>query len=104
VQFVYLDKTPFMRVGAYTSELQKLAKEMGFEVIPREVYQPGTTKPVTAYAAFKEVESPASAARDCISWFEQTKSLGDAWLWITDLEYDDWPTPLPKPAIWPPAT
>lgn len=24
------------------------------------------------------------------------------WLWITDVRYDDWPAPLPKPNVWPP--
>jgi hypothetical protein len=51
------------------------------------------------------VRDPQQAADVCLTELRQVFTVGEeSWLMITDIAArEDWPDPLPKPAIWPPA-
>ena len=50
------------------------------------------------------VDDPAAAARLCLRVLAEVHGMGtEDWLWITDIvQPEDWPSPLPRPARWPP--
>lgn len=78
------------------------AENIGFTRTSREAYNPKTRAPVLIpliEARFVEADEGADW---CLAALQDVHGIGDAWLWITDLDYSAWPTPLPKPQSWPP--
>ena len=52
----------------------------------------------------KQTTTARVAARDVLKVMDEVFGVGDAWLWTFHVDDpDQWPDPLPKPAVWPPA-
>lgn len=81
----------------------KAAKAIGYRVSWR-VVRDMLGRPIQrVYHGERIVASPEEAADVCLRTLESVRKVPpNYWLWITDLEYDDWPDPLPRPQTWPP--
>lgn len=78
------------------------AENMGFSRTARETYHPKHGK-----MSIPLIEARFVNADEGADWFlaalQDVHGIGQSWLWITDLDFDNWPDPLPKPEAWPPA-
>lgn len=78
------------------------AENMGFSRTARKTYHfmRGKMSIPLIEARFLSVDDGAVW---CLAALQDVHGIGQSWLWITDLGFDDWPDPLPKPEPWPPA-
>jgi hypothetical protein len=94
--------TPSIWVSRWeTPDRESLARSLGFEIKKRTAHHPfkGALELSYAEKRFHDAEQGAEA---CLEWLQHAAKLGQSWLWITNLSYDEWPDPLPKPTRWPP--
>ena len=83
---------------------EPLLLKLGFE----RVGQRKGTFDGTRNSVFPQFEKPTTTARlatrDVLNVMDVAFGVGDRWLWTFHVDDpDQWPDPLPKPAVWPPA-
>lgn len=80
------------------------AENIGFVRTSREAYNPKTRAPILIpllEARFVEADEGADW---CFAALQDVHGIGDSWLWITNLDFSEWPIPLPQPQTWPPGS
>ena len=83
---------------------EPILRKMGFEP---HGHRKGTFDG-TRNCIFPEFVKPTTtarlAARDVARIFDEVFGVGDRWLWtFHEDDPNQWPDPLPRPAVWPPA-
>lgn len=119
IDFLYLEKdeddgaatNPVMRFQLTPARADREADaiRMGLpkpQMIPiRSSFGPHAGKTIHLRRFVCPIESPEQGAAMCFQTLEKVLEIrSDQWLWITDIwQHDDWPSPLPRPEIWPPS-
>lgn len=84
-------------------KLLERAERMGFTKSTRYTRNPFTGDKVEVPQITATFLDGEAGADWCLAAFQDIRGIGDAWLWITDLPYEDWLDPLPMPDLWPPS-
>lgn len=99
-----LRMVPRMTFGAPADERAATrAERMGFTPTARETVNPKTLGKVSIPLFEARFVNADEGLDWCLAALQDVYKIGDAWLWITDLHFENWPRPLPRPTQWPPA-
>ena len=79
------------------------AERLGFTRSARQALNPKTGAAIPIPQIEAQFVNAEDGADWCLAALQDVHGIGDAWLWMTDLDFDDWPDPLPRPQVWPPA-
>lgn len=93
---------PCLRAPAASNEkAMRIAQAMGFLHGSRVTCSPHGQK-VNIPIIEAQFCSADEGADWCLAALQDIHGTGEAWLWITDQAYSEWPDPLPQPSVWPP--